>query len=243
MSVPSGGHEAMPPPPPPPPGARPAPPLSPDRVRAWDFSRSGVGRRGYNIDEVRLFLTRMAEELAGADREKAALRAEVRRLRNYYREHNVDVDGTGTAAAGAAGAGAGAGVAASNGPPAQDDGPTLAAISLMSQAQQAADAQVAQAEEYARRLVRQARQQYEDMLREAADQAAAAAERAGVAYQASEEGQAGGDDASHNEALERRIAWLRTFAEVTEVQLRSVLEALTREVDKLGDLPKTNERL
>lgn len=233
MSVPSGGYEAPPPPPP-----RQAPPLSPDRVRTWDFSRSALGRRGYSVDEVRLFLARVAEELSAVDREKAELRAEVRRLRNYYREHNVDVDGSG------AGAGAGQAVnGAPGGPPPHDDGPTLAAINLMSQAQQAADAQVAQAEEYARRLVRQARDQYEDILREAANQAAEAAERAGAAYQASPEGQSGGADAPHREALERRIAWLRTFAEVTEVQLRSVLEALTREVDKLGDLPKADERL
>jgi DivIVA domain-containing protein len=198
-------------------------PLSPDRVRSWQFSRTPLGRRGYSEDEVRLFLSRVAEELAAGDAEKATLRAEVRRLRNYYRDRNIDADAPR--------------------PDVAEAGPSIAAINLISQAQQAADAQVAQAEEYARRLVRQARDQYEDILREAANQAAEAAERAGAAYQASPEGQSGGADAPHREALERRIAWLRTFAEVTEVQLRSVLEALTREVDKLGDLPKADERL
>jgi DivIVA domain-containing protein len=230
VSVPSGGHE----------GARPiarqAMPLSPDRVRNWEFSRTSLGRRGYNEDDVRLFLARVAEELATADAEKSALRSEVRRLRNYYRERGVDVDG-----AAGTGTGAGAGTGAGPGPggrPGAGEGPTLAAINLMSQAQQAADAQVAQAEEYSRRLVQQAREQYEDILRQAAAQATEAAERAGAAYLDSR-----GDlvEGPEREALERRIAWLRTFAEVTQVQLRSVLEALTREVDKLGDLPDTPE--
>lgn len=197
--------------------ARQAMPLSPDRVRTWEFSRTPLGRRGYNEDDVRLFLARVAEELASADAEKSALRSEIRRLRNYYREHGVDVDG-----------------ATRPGAP-DETGPTLAAINLMSQAQQAADAQVAQAEEYSRRLVQQAREQYEDILRQAAEQAAEAAEQAGAAYLDSR-----GDvtEGPEREALERRIAWLRTFAEVTQVQLRSVLEALTREVDKLGEMPE-----
>lgn len=195
----------------------PQPPISPDRVRTWEFPRTPLGRRGYNEDEVRLFLTRLAEDLAMADAEKAALRAEVQRLRNYYRERGVDVDRAGGAT--------------------QDDsGPTFAAINLMSQAQQAADAQVAQAEEYSRRLVEQARAQYEDILRQAVEQATEAAERAGADYVASSD-----FEGPEREALERRIAWLRTFAEVTQVQLRSVLEALTREVDKLGDLPRAAE--
>jgi DivIVA domain-containing protein len=215
------------------------PPLSPDRVRNWEFSRTPLGRRGYNADEVRLFLGRLAEELAAADAEKAGLRAEVRRLRNYYRERRVDVDGSGAVGGGVAGAagGAGAGSGGSSGPGGYDDsGPTLAAINLMSQAQQAADAQVAQAEEYSRRLVQQARDQYEEILRQAAEQATEAAERASAAYMANP-----GAEGPEREALERRIAWLRTFAEVTQVQLRSVLEALTREVDKLGDLPRGDE--
>jgi DivIVA domain-containing protein len=221
VSVPSGGHE----------GAHPLAyqptTLSPDRVRTWNFSRTPLGRRGYSEDEVRLFLARLAEELAAADAEKAALRTEVQRLRNYYRQRGEDVDGTAGRAGGTGGAAP------------DDSGPTLAAINLMSQAQQAADAQVAQAEEYSRRLVQQAREQYEDILRHAAEQATEAAEQAGAAYLDNPDTE--GLEGPERELLERRIAWLRTFAEVTQVQLRSVLEALTREVDKLGDLPRASE--
>jgi DivIVA domain-containing protein len=211
VSYPQGGGESPLAP------MRQANPLSPERVRTWEFSRTPLGRRGYNEDEVRLFLARAAEELAAGDAEKAALRAEVRRLRNYYRDHNIDVD--------------------TPRPEVAESGPSIAAINLMSQAQQAADAQVAQAEEYCRRLVAQAREHYEDVLREAAEQASQAAEAASAAYEAAADSEGGEGGGFEREALERRIAWLRTFAEVTQVQLRSVLEALTREVDKLGDLP------
>lgn len=188
-------------------------PLSADRVRTTAFSRPPFGRRGYHEDEVRMFLARVADDIAAADAEKASLRAEIARLVNYYREHGQD--------------------------PAADAGAvreriSVDAVNLMSQAQQAADSQVAQAEEYSRRLVGQARQRYEELLRHAQDQARQAAEEAS---RASAE-LADGATALERQALEQKVAYLRTFAEVTEVQLRSVLEALTREVDKLGDVSR-----
>lgn len=190
-------------------------PLSPERVRTAEFSRTPLGRRGLNEDEVRLFLARLAEDLSATDAEKADLRGEINRLRNYYRQQGVDVDGGRQA-------------------PVRPD---LAAINLMSRAQQAADAQVAQAEEYCRRLVHQAREYYDRVLHEATQQANEAAERVAATYDSNSGGSGGGEGGVEREALEQRIAWLHTFAEVTQVQLRSVLEALTREVDKLGELP------
>jgi DivIVA domain-containing protein len=207
VSSPTGEHDWGHPP------VRQRHPLSPERVRTTEFSRTTIGRRGYHEDEVRMFLARVAEDLAASDAEKAALRAEIDRLRNYYRDHRIDVD--------------------SQQATDREAQPSIAAINLMSQAQQAVDAQVAQAEDYCRRLVAQAREHYENILREAAEQANLAAEQVSATY--SSYGEGGGVE---REALERRIAWLRTFAEVTQVQLRSVLEALTREVDKLGDLPE-----
>jgi cell division initiation protein len=189
--------------------------MSPERVRTQEFSRTPLGRRGYDIEEVRRFLARMAQDVAAADAEKARLRAEIERLKNYFRSRNVDVDNQRNADS--------------------ETWPNIAAINLMSRAQQAADAQVAQAEDYCRRLVAQATQQYEDILRQAAEEAQQAAERA----RAAEAEHASLDaDSAEREALEQRIAWLHTFADVTRVQLRSMLEALTREVDKLADLPQ-----
>ncbi|GAA4204283.1 DivIVA domain-containing protein [Actinocatenispora rupis] len=186
-------------------------PLSADKVRTTTFSRPPFGRRGYHEDEVRMFLSRVADDITAADAEKAALRAEISRLVNYYREHGQDPNAE-----------------------SMRERISVDAVNLMSQAQQAADSQVAQAEEYSRRLVGQARQRYEELLRHAQEQARQAADEAS---RASAELDTGASPLER-QALEQKIAYLRTFAEVTEVQLRSVLTALTREVDKLGDVSK-----
>jgi DivIVA domain-containing protein len=184
-------------------------PLTPERLRTVEFGRAPFGRRGYHEDEVRRFLDRAAEDVANSDAEKANLRAEIDRLRNYFRRAGVDVDDRSARPA-----------------------PSANAIAVMSRAQQAADAQIAQAETYARQLVAEARKRYEEILFEAQRQAAHAAEQAAVAYR-----ERGRDTTDEEEYLERRIAWLRTFAEVTQIQLKSTLEGLSREVDKLGRLP------
>ncbi len=200
----NGGHA---------PGNRRLTPLTAERLRTVDFSRAPLGRRGYNEDEVRRFLSRVAEDIGNADTEMSRLRAEVERLRNYYREAGVDVEARSSRPA-----------------------PSAQAVAVMSQAQQTADAQIAQAEEYAKQLVATARQRYEEIMYQARVRAAQAAEAA-ESYQLRVH--ATTDEQEH---LERRIAWLRTFAQVTEVQLKAALEALTREVDKLGELPARDAR-
>lgn len=182
--------------------------LTPDRVRNKDFSRTKLGHRGISEDEVRIFLYRLADDIAAGDMEKADLRAEIDRLKNWYKDHGTD---TGAA---------------------QQTRLNVAAVNLLSRAQQTADAQIAEAEDYARQLVGQARQQYEQLLHEAQQQAEEAANRAVNVYRSS-----GAVQSVEAEELERRIAYLRTFAEVTQVQLRAVLEGLTNEVNKLGTLP------
>jgi cell division initiation protein len=67
---------------------------------------------------------------------------------------------------------------------------------------------------------------------EAQRQAEEAANQAVGAYRSG-----GGVQTAEAEELERRIAYLRTFADVTQVQLRAVLQGLAQEVDKLGYLP------
>ncbi|WP_236051662.1 hypothetical protein [Nonomuraea cypriaca] len=152
--------------------------------------------------------------MAAGDMEKADLRAEVDRLRNWYKDHGTDVVNPGAA---------------------QRTRLNVDAVNLLSRAQQTADAQIAEAEDYARRLVGQARQQYEQILQEAQQQAEEAATQAVDVYRSSGEVQS-----AEAEELERRIAYLRTFAEVTQVQLRAVLEGLANEVNKLGSLPESS---
>jgi cell division initiation protein len=186
-------------------------PFSPETIRAIEFPRSPFGRRGYHEDEVRRFLGRIAEDIVASNTENGYLRAEIERLRNWYRQAGVEIDDETTRRP-----------------------PNGQAIAMMSQAQQAADQQIAQAEDYARRMLADAHRQYEEILREAQRRALSATEQS-TAERPTWQGR--DEDRIH---LERRIGWLRAFAKVTQVQLRSTLEALTRELDKLDDLPTEN---
>jgi DivIVA domain-containing protein len=102
---------------------------------------------------------------------------------------------------------------------------SVRAVSLLSRAQQSADNAVAEAEAYARDLVATAREQYREILQRAQETAAQTTRDLPPA------------------AVERgepipEVEYVRTYARVAQVQLRSVLEALTAEVDKLDRLPR-----
>jgi cell division initiation protein len=194
--------------------------LSPGAVRRMQFARAPLGRRGLLESEVDRFLARIADELSHSDAAKADLRVEngrlreeVQRLHDYFRDRRIDPEGA-------------------------DQGPRRSAgravdaqaINLMSRAQQAADQHVAQAEQYARQLLGDARLQYEEILLAAHAQAEAAAVAAGELYRQTTvlELQSG-----EQAELTARIAYLRTFTTVTQVQMRSILDALSGELDQL----------
>jgi len=103
---------------------------------------------------------------------------------------------------------------------------TLGAVGLLSQAQMIADKAVADAEEYARDLVLTARSQY----RESQERTAATAAAAPV--------EPGTTTASIPLPSMPEIEYVRTYAQVAQIQLRSVLDALTEQVDRLGTLPQ-----
>ena len=102
------------------------------------------------------------------------------------------------------------------------------AVELLSRAQQAADDAVAEAEQYARDLVMTAREQYRDVLHRAQEAASQAASDVPAPDGAAAPGYV---------RPVPEVEYVRTYARVAQVQLRSVLDALTAEVDKLGDLP------
>lgn len=191
-----------------------APRLTPDAIRRARFERTGLGRRGYVEEDVERFMVRVADVVDGSNREKAELRAEIDRLRNYFRENGIQLGASGSARS-------------STGP---SDAPSVQAVNALSRAQQAADQHIAQAEAYARDLVGTARQQYEAILHEAHDQAQAAAAAAADAYLAADRAH---DQVSQQADIEAKVAYLRTFADVTQVQMRSILEALRSELDRL----------
>ena len=204
--------------------------LSPDAVRRFEFGRTPIGRRGYSETDVEHFRGRVVHEIVQSTAERAALRQElqrqreeVQRLRDYFRQNRVDVDGSGQPAQQQPATQVNVNIA------------TVQAVNVMSQAQQAADQHIAQAEDYARRLVANARLQYEEILHRAHDQAQAAAAEAGRVVE--EEQHASQEDPGEMQSLQSRLAYMRTFAQVTQVQLRSILDALRQELDQLTELP------
>lgn len=189
--------------------------LSPQRVRSTTFSRAPLGRRGFLEDEVRLFLARVAEDVASGDAENARLREENNRLKTALRQWQSEQAEQRSREL--------------YEPPL----PTVQAVNVLSAAQQQADAYIAQAQEYSRQLTLHAREQAEAILHEAQRRAAEAAERAALHYRR----RAGDRYTAEIEELERRAAWLRTFAHAVQVQMRAASDAFSREVGKLTELP------
>jgi len=191
--------------------------LTPERVRTTKFTRTPLGRRGYNEEEVELFLNRMAKELSASDTEKANLRAEIDRVKNTFKDWQSQTYSQGTVPV--------------------RTGPSVEAINLLSQAQQQADAHVAQAQEFCRRLAMHARDQANEVMREAQRRAEYAAEQAAQEYRTN----TGARHTEEIEEMERRIAWLQTFVHAVQIQLTAASDAFAREVSRLTELPTISQ--
>src|SRR5215212_6740278 len=66
--------------------------LTAAEIRSARFGQSPMAWRGYSEEEVSAFLSRVAAAVESEEAERAALRAEIDRLRHFYREHGTDVD-------------------------------------------------------------------------------------------------------------------------------------------------------
>src|SRR5690348_11126287 len=66
--------------------------LTAEEARKVTFPPASLGWRGYAEDKVDEFVARVVDTLATAEREFAAMHAEVDRLRAFYREHGTDID-------------------------------------------------------------------------------------------------------------------------------------------------------
>ncbi|HVW40738.1 MAG TPA: hypothetical protein VHC18_05255 [Amycolatopsis sp.] len=185
--------------------------LTPERIRSVTFSKAPIGRRGVDASEVELFQRRLAEEIAAGEAENARLRAEVDRLRDWYRSHGENVDPSLV--------------------PVQVD---VEAVNLLSEAQLQAEAYISQAEAHCRRVTGDARRQAEAVLADAQRRAQAAAEQAVHAYRE----RAGTARSADIEEMEHRLAWLRAFCRAVQVQLHAASDAFAQEVDKLARIPE-----
>ncbi|MFD4422192.1 DivIVA domain-containing protein [Agromyces sp. NPDC058484] len=100
---------------------------------------------------------------------------------------------------------------------------TAGAVGLLTQAQLIADKAISDAEQYARDLVLTARNQYREILERAETSASQVTATIGV---------------QQPSPVVPEIEYVRTYAQVAQIQLRSVLDALTEQVDRLGSLPQ-----
>ena len=165
-------------------------------------------RKGWSSDEVREYLRSLADQIEAADAERTRLRAEVDRQRHEV--HRLR----------------------NQGPSEPSTEPDANAVALFSQAQQVADRLIEEAVQQARDLMSTARKQQRDILQ----QAHSSAEAAMHSVQQKTDPLGGVGAAPESPVAE--IEYVRTFAKVAQVQLRSVLEALTEQVDRLGSLPE-----
>ncbi|NNH70375.1 DivIVA domain-containing protein [Nocardia uniformis] len=108
-------------------------------------------------------------------------------------------------------------------------GVSVRAVNMLSQAQITAETTVAEAEYYARELVAQARDQYADILRQAQKSAARAADGLAALKTA---------PVGAPEPLPAEIEYIRTYAQIAEKQMHTIVEALFAEIDKLGGPPQ-----
>ncbi|MFC4050912.1 DivIVA domain-containing protein [Actinomadura syzygii] len=200
--------------------------LTPGELHSVVFARAALGRRGYDEEQVRNFLAYVERELVQIFNDQAVLADEVNRLRAQAAK------GT-------------------RGVMAPEDA-HFQAVRILSQAQQTADLYVADAERYTRELAHEARLQREailsdakgraeQMLEDAHRKAVAVAEAAvrhagqqspppGAARAGGMPDGAGGMPDDERLALQREVAYLRTYSDVYRSHLRSYLEALLRNV-------------
>ncbi len=189
--------------------------LTPGELHSVVFARAALGRRGYDEDEVRNFLAYVERELVQILNDKAALANEVNRLRAQ------------------AAKGGGSGVLA-------PEDAHFQAVRILSQAQQTADLYVADAERYTRELAHEARLHREAIISDAKGRAEhlledahrKAAAVADAAVRSAGQAPAAPLPPDERRAMEREIAYLRTYSDVYRTHLRSYLEALLRNVDE-----------
>ncbi|MFI6869866.1 DivIVA domain-containing protein [Nocardia sp. NPDC050406] len=220
--------------------------LKAKEIEATRFKKSALGRRGYDEHEVDLFVERVAREVARLNSANKRLTQQMefsdeKQLLsdNDYLAHRVSElehriamykSALGDAQTVESLRREIAQLRDENAhlrEETQQDvlGVSVRAVNMLSQAQITAESTVAEAEHYARELVAQAREQYADILRQAQQSAARAAD--GIASLKT-------PPAGAPDPLPAEIEYIRTYAQIAEKQMHTIVEALFTEIDKLG---------
>jgi DivIVA domain-containing protein len=181
---------------------------SPASIRSEVFAHR---MRGLDEAEVREYLDVLADQVEACDAERAAQRSEIEQLRSENRRLQNEMEESSTEI-------------------------SPQAVALFSQAQQVADQLVEEAVTHARDLMMSARHQQRDIIQRAHDAAEQVARRTGAHDLVTGARRATVEQGYTTPVPE--IEYVRTFARVAQVQLRSVLDALNDQVDRLSDVPE-----
>jgi DivIVA domain-containing protein len=194
--------------------------LSPHAVRSATFSQR---IRGCDPAEVREFLDRVAAELKAAEDERAVLLAEIERLRAAAQPTDT----------------------VERGPRGEINSH---AVALFSQAQLVADRLVAEHVEHSRALMTTARAQQRELLEQVprndyADGRGGASDGGALGGPVGGPvgGMPGGGPPRPYGAPVPEIEYVRTYAQIAQSQLRTVIDALSEQVEKLSGLPRLND--
>ena len=182
---------------------------SPSTIRTEAFSHR---MRGLDEAEVREFLDLLADQVQAGDLERSEMRTENERLRQEVEQLRAQQPDEGG-----------------------DINPQ--AVLLFSQAQQVADQLVEEAVIHARDLMTSARNQQREIMQETQSAAGAVGRRN---QQTGAPGSVVPAASTSQESSQSvpDIEYVRTFARVAQVQLRSVVDALSEQVDRLGEVPQ-----
>jgi DivIVA domain-containing protein len=190
---------------------------SPAAIRGEGFSHR---MRGLDEDEVREYLHLLADQVEASEQERSTLHAEVERLRGEAESLRREVQDLRTSR-----------------PEAGPDEISPQAVILFSQAQQVADQLVEEAVLHARDLMSSARHQQREIMEQAHRAAETAARDAAQADGRSIVSAVTAATTDYATPVPE-IEYVRTFARVAQAQLRSVVEALSDEVEKLSEVPR-----
>lgn len=187
-------------------------PLSAEQVRQQRFRETSLARRGYRADEVESYLSRVAADIDRWSSAYAEAAGEIRRLRNYFREH------------GESGASRAREV-------------SVEAVSVLSRAQAHADQLIADAQAHARTMQQDARSHAEALMGQAREEADRAAReyraRSGPGYNADRE------QTERLAALGRSIlgalGGATTQLDGATAQMRAIAEAFSAELATFTD--------
>jgi DivIVA domain-containing protein len=164
--------------------------------------------RGLDEAEVREFLDLLADQVQACDLERTEMRTENQRLREEVEQLRAQQPVDG------------------------DINPQ--AVLLFSQAQQVADQLVEEAVIHARDLMTSARNQQREIMHET--QSVAEAGRGPHGHGLGFGGPVTAAPGEYPGSVPD-VEYVRTFARVAQVQLRSVVDALSEQVDRLGEVP------